>query len=785
MGDEKALVKQNKILKIAVALLAILCLAFLIALIVFATKATKAKEECSDGNSQCSDKMEITVSNTRSAGLFDDLSAEEIIAVRDYMLKQESLNITEFEKASINTNWIYMIELQQPLKEEALKFLDEDGLKPERKARVIVYEGGVANPKVLEYLVSPADNPKKHEQRMRGPGKPPIPFHARPTIDSIETKYINIILKNLTEHAYQLLYTSYDGYTYHNCTDRCLTWANAAPTALKPGERKMWVWFMRNLPGITLNPVGFEARINTEGTDVSLWGVEVIYFNNKTFDTVEELMKDFDKQPVKKTIIEAPKKDESPYASFERRGDPQPQKARRGPRQYEPDGKRYAVKGRHVEYMGWSFDFRVRTTSGFQLFDIKFKGERIVYELSIQEALAFYSGWAPSRMFLNYMDASWKMGSSAFELLRGVDCPETATFFDLWHYLDTGKPRKYSNAVCVFELNTGVPLRRHFNDDFKGGYTYYGGMVSNVLILRAVTTPYNYDYVNDYIFYPNGVIEVRVATTGYVSSTFWTPDEAPYANQIHKHVAGPMHDHLLNYKVDLDVAGRQNNYVTLNVGYENITNHWFPDMYHVQKVMHYEQKTTEKDALYKFNFDSPKYLLFSNPTKKNKNDVSRAYRIQINNVMKQIYPDDWYVLKDVPWSKYQMAVTKYKENEERSSSIYNQNDPFNPEVDFQEFTNDNDNIQNQDLVAWVTIGVMHIPHAEDIPVTATAANTASFFIRPYNYFDEDPSVASRDLVVITPKDAEYSDVKVERFGTPSGSVCRPQERAIKYKGTYA
>ena len=791
MRDIEKTAKTLAILKLVVAVLVVLCLALLIALIVVvATQQPKEIKQDGAENSgggaavkSCSDNMKLKVKSTRSAGVFDDLSEDELIRVRDYMLGQASLNLTDFKEARINNNWIYMIELQPPSKDEALAYLDRSGPKPDRKARVVVYLGGAAAPVVQEYTVSPAGNPKSHETS-NGPGKAPIPFHARPTLDSVEGNELTRILLNVTKHTYRLLKESFDGFTYYNCTDRCLTWANGAPTVLRSGERKLWVWFMRDLPGLTLNSVGFEVRVNTEGTDVSSWGVEMVYFNGKMYESVDELMEAYENGSIGGLLMEAPKPGEPLYGSFERRGDPQPETPMRGPRQFEPDGKRYAVEGRHVEYMGWSFDFRVRTSSGLQLYDIRFNNERIVYEVSLQEALAFYSGWNPTRMHMNYLDDAWKMGSSAFELVRGVDCPETATFFDLWHYLDTGKPRKYSNAVCVFEMNNGLPLRRHFNDDFVGGYSYYGGMVSNALILRTVTTPYNYDYVNDYVFHPNGVIEVRIGTTGYVQGPYWSPEQSPYANQIHKHVGGPIHDHMMNYKVDLDVGGRDNIYQTLNVERENITNHWFPDVYHIQKKIVPVKLTSEQEALYKFNFEHPKYLLFSNPAKKNKWNVTRSYRIQINNVMKQLYPDDWPVLKMAAWSKYQMAVSKYKKDEDRSSSIYNQNDPFNPAVDFDSFVRDNENIENQDLVAWVTMGVIHIPHAEDVPVTATAANMAQFFIRPYNYFDEDPSMNSRDLVVITPKDKHYSAVKVERFGTPSGPVCSPRELEIKYNGTY-
>lgn len=136
------------------------------------------------------------------------------------------------------------------------------------------------------------------------------------------------------------------------------------------------------------------------------------------------------------------------------------------------------------------------------------------------------------------------------------------------------------------------------------------------------------------------------------------------------------------------------------------------------------------------------------------------------------------------WALYQMVVTKYKENETCSSSIFNQVDPYSPEVDFQKFYEDDDNIINEDLVAWVTVGLMHMPHTEDIPNTATAGNSASFFLRPYNFFEEDPSMSSSDAVVIVPTDDKFSGVKVYRFGTPKGPSCKPKDAPFEYTGAY-
>jgi diamine oxidase len=63
-------------------------------------------------------------------------------------------------------------------------------------------------------------------------------------------------------------------------------------------------------------------------------------------------------------------------------------------------------------------------------------------------------------------------------------------------------------------------------------------------------------------------------------------------------------------------------------------------------------------------------------------------------------------------------------------------------MDFDSFLN-GENLVNEDLVLWASVGVLHMPHSEDIPNTATPGNGGSIWLRPYNYFDQDPAV---DLV---------------------------------------
>ncbi|XP_029189389.2 amiloride-sensitive amine oxidase [copper-containing]-like [Acropora millepora] len=776
--------RETCILRVACAALTLLSLALIVTLIVVTTKGKR--EALGDGTSSrqqddCPDATKLSASPVRSAGLYDDLSKDEIIAVRDYILQQPSLNLTAYENAALNDNYIFLIELKQPPKDKALDFLDhENAPKPERTARVVIYNGGKKPPIVSEYLVSPAGNPIRY-QETRGPGqKYPIPFDMR-AMDGKEAEVTERIVSNAAKQANKLLRESYDGYTYDGCTDRCLTWSDSGPGEF--GKRGKWIWFLRDLQGNYVQPVGFELYLNTQGSDSTLWKIGKVFYFNSSFDSVGDLMDAYTNGSIPKVFLPAPSySSDSPlYSSFLRRGEPQPPIPLRPPRVVEPDGKRYTVSGRHVEYMKWSFDFRSRSSTGLQVFDIRFDGQRIVYELSLQEAAAFYSGWSPMQMQTDYLDTAWGMGSSKFELVRGTDCPDTATFFDTIHFVDAIDPVKYRNSICLFELDLGLPLRRHFDNNFQGGYNFYGGMPGSALVLRSISTAYNYDYIYDYLFYPNGVVEARVSTTGYVQATLWTPNEASYGNPIHPWVAGTIHDHLLHYKVDLDISGRKHSYETIDIKIENITNPWFPQARRVQKVLRRNVKKTEQDAIYKQNFEHPKYLNFFNKGIVNKMGVSRGYRIHIRDMMKQMYPKDWGIVNGAAWTENQMTVTKWKENEETSSSIYNQNGMHDPVVDFARFTKDNEGIEDEDLVAWVTVGLMHVPHSEDIPNTATAANSASFYLRPYNYFDEDPSMSSHDALLILPN---KGGADINRFGTPQEPGCTVKDKVLDFKGVY-
>lgn len=66
----------------------------------------------------------------------------------------------------------------------------------------------------------------------------------------------------------------------------------------------------------------------------------------------------------------------------------------------------------------------------------------------------------------------------------------------------------------------------------------------------------------------------------------------------------------------------------------------------------------------------------------------------------------------------------------------------------------------------------HIPHAEDVPNTATPGKELTFALIPFNFFGEDPSMASRDAVRVD-AETENNSLKMERYGMPPFTNCLP------------
>ena len=270
--QEKTAAKIPRAVIFLICVLVLLIIGLALAIIIMAVNNSNNSESLSS----CSKTSSLKAKHTKSQDLYRDLSEQELLEVRDYILNVTSLNVTPHEKATLNSNYIFLIELQNPIKDDAIAYLDNNGPRPTRAANVIIFKGA-ASPPVVEEILVHFDKPMKHERNNLLTTRT-IPFHARPTSklgQDILDKFVN----DFGTTANQILVELFDGFVIVNCTDQCLTYGFYGPAIMADSNELIsHIWFSRKVPGIAVQPVGLGLLIQGEGFDGSKWKTRVRNF---------------------------------------------------------------------------------------------------------------------------------------------------------------------------------------------------------------------------------------------------------------------------------------------------------------------------------------------------------------------------------------------------------------------------------------------------------------------------------------------------------------------------
>ncbi|PVD19728.1 hypothetical protein C0Q70_20219 [Pomacea canaliculata] len=660
----------------------------------------------------------LTSGDPKSPSPFHDITTAEYSKLFSYLRSVPELSLADPCRAGVNTSNIFMADLLLPPKRDVLKFLDGSGPQPPREARVLIFRGDKAPPVVEEYRVGPLSDPTYCTLIKNPVRRNPVQFAYRPVGFVEYFTAVECIMKQVDQEVGFILQESYEA-TFTDCGDKCLTTFLVA-VGVSPDEKGC----QENLV-VGLHPLDFGVLANVDGSDPSLWKVEKVWYAGALYESLTELAARYRdiSNPINKIKLPFVSTSRDLFSTQNLRGSPVPATPKRPPLQVEPDGKRYTIKHRHVNYMQWDFDIRLSAFNGPQAYDIRFNGERLVYELGLSEISVYYSGDNPIQRVTDIVDSGILLGIHSKSLIPGADCPEGATFLNASFLSERmAAATELAQATCVFEQNTAMPLRRHLAYSVSQG-AFYGGMASSVLVVRSILTILNYDYILDFVFYQNGALEVRAHSTGYILSTFYRPQEAPYGFRLAENINGNIHHHMFHFKADIDILGTSNRYETLDISTETVNlRQAVPDRQYTQTRFSRHLLRSELQALYNYSFDFPKYHLVykeGQNTKYGVHEHSGKYLTIRTGMSKQLLPKDVDNEATIPWARQQLAVTVRKDNEQFSTSPYALFDSFDPVVNFANFYNDNESIVDQDLVFWLTLGIHHIPHTEDLPVTPT------------------------------------------------------------------
>lgn len=411
----------------------------------------------------------------------------------------------------------------------------------------------------------------------------------------------------------------------------------------------------------------------------------------------------------------------------------------------EPEGKNFSITGQTIHWGPWCFHVGLDSRVGLKVSTVTYKdhGEKrkVMYEGNLGGMVVPYGdpdiGW----YFKSYLDSGeYGMGTLTSSIEKGVDAPDNAVLLDAVIADYTGQPRVIPNAIAIFERYAG-PEYKHQEMNQPNI-----SAERRELVVRWISTVGNYDYIFDWVFNHNGIIGINAGATGIEAvkgvksrtmHDVTAKEDTRYGTLIDHNIVGTTHQHIYNFRLDMDVDGGENSLMELDpvVAKNTRGGPRSSAMELNQRIVETEQQATQK-------FDPSTIRLISNTNKENRMGNPVSYQMipfagGTHPIAKgaNFAADEW-LFKRLSFMDKQIWVTKRDENEKFPEGKYSNRSV--KDTGLGQFVENNENIKNQDLVVWMTTGTTHVARAEEWPIMPT--EWVYTMLKPWNFFDSTPTL---------------------------------------------
>ena len=410
----------------------------------------------------------------------------------------------------------------------------------------------------------------------------------------------------------------------------------------------------------------------------------------------------------------------------------------------QPGGPSFSIKDGEVSWQNWHFRFRIDPRSGpiVNMAALDYMGKRrsVLYEGSLSEMYVPYQDpeetWN-SHVFLDAGEYFMNTGMGiAKPLMKGVDCPDYATYFSGTFFHENGTPFERPQLACLFERTVGDPSWRHWEMD---GVV---GRPGRELVFRTIAVVGNYDYILDWRFEQEGAIVVAVGATGElevkpVKDKSDMMAKAPdgtmveFGNLVAPMTDGVDHDHFFSFRLDLDVDGTKNNFEV-----DKLVQYTLPPGSPRKTIWAMAPSTidTEGNAPQNITLLHPAMWRFVNPEVKNELGNNTSFEIMAGLTGESLLSKEDWPQKRAGWSDHQLWVTPYDPKERYASGVYVSGSKGTDSL--PAWVKQNRSIMNTDIVAWYTMAFHHVPRPEDWPQMPTMWH--DFRLQPFNFYSKSP-----------------------------------------------
>ncbi|OGB19665.1 MAG: tyramine oxidase [Burkholderiales bacterium RIFCSPLOWO2_12_67_14] len=411
----------------------------------------------------------------------------------------------------------------------------------------------------------------------------------------------------------------------------------------------------------------------------------------------------------------------------------------------EPEGKNYTISGNTLTWRNWDFHIGLNSRTGLTLSTVTYndKGSKrkVMYEGTLGGMIVPHGDPDVGWYFKAYLDSGeYGMGTLTSPIEAGKDAPQNAVYLDATIADFTGAPMTIPNAIAVFERYAG-PEYKHQEMGKPNVSTE-----RRELVVRWISTVGNYDYMFDWVFAENGTIGINAGATGIEAvkgvkartmQDATAAADTKYGTLIDHNIVGTTHQHIYNFRLDLDVDGEANTLTEMDpVVLPNTAGG--PRT----STMQTTQRTvaTEKQAAQKFDPATIRLLSHGSKTNKVGNPVSYQlipYAGGTHPVAKGAnFGQDEWIYNRLNFMDKQIWVTRYHTDERFPEGRFPNRS--NKDTGLGQFSADDQAIVNTDNVVWLTTGTTHVARAEEWPIMPT--EWVNVLLKPWNFFSETPTL---------------------------------------------
>jgi primary-amine oxidase len=400
----------------------------------------------------------------------------------------------------------------------------------------------------------------------------------------------------------------------------------------------------------------------------------------------------------------------------------------------QPEGPSFTVDGNLVRWQKWSLRLSMDPYEGLVLhavgYDDDGRTRPVLHRASVSEMVVPYGDPGPLHGWKNAFDAGeWGLGRMTNSLTLGCDCLGEVRYFDAVFTTERGDPYVLPNAVCMHEEDYGI-LWKHV--DMRGGRSEVRR--SRRLVVSFIATVGNYEYGFYWYFYLDGTIQLEVKLSGILSTMAVAPGETPrFAPMVAAQLAAPVHQHLFNVRLDVDVDGGPNTVEEVDTlpSPPGPDNPWGNAFEPVVTVLERELAARRVIAP-----DRSRHWRIVNRATANAVGRPVAYKLLPGATPTLLAAEDSPIGRRATFATRNLWVTPLSPDERRAAGDYpNQSGGGDG---LPRWTAADRSIVDTDVVVWHTFGVTHLPRPEDWPVMPV--EYTGFSLVPVGFFDRNPAL---------------------------------------------